>query len=163
MGAFDLTNRHCVVVGGGMVALRKLNKLLDAGADVTVVSPEVVEPMIELEKMGRVKWRDRPYQDGDLSGAWMVVAATNCRDVNQRVAEEAERLRVWCNVADDGASTPWAMPAIVRRGGILIALSSGGHHPGVAKALREELESDLQSGSNQFIRHLQSFEWNEEE
>lgn len=163
MAAFDLTDRHCVVVGGGTVALRKLHKLLDAGADVTIVSPEIVEPIAELEIVGRVKWRERPYQEGDLSGAWMAVAATDCREVNQRVAEEAERLHVWCNVADDAAATPWAMPAIVRRGGMLIALSSGGHHPGVAKALREELESDLHNGSNQFIRHLQSLEWNEGE
>ena len=135
----DLCGRRCVVVGGGEVANRKARKLLQARAEVVVVSPEV-KP--EIESMA-VEVRRRPYEEGDLEGAYLAFAATDSREVNSAVAREARRKGVFVNVADKPSEGNFALPSTLRRGGLQVAVSTGGASPTLARSIRGELEKQF--------------------
>jgi uroporphyrin-III C-methyltransferase / precorrin-2 dehydrogenase / sirohydrochlorin ferrochelatase len=140
--ALDLHGRRAVVVGGGHVALRRARGLLDAGADVVVIAPDVLPELAALP----VAVRAREYRDGDLATAWLVHAATSDPAVNARIADDAERLRVWCVRADDArASSAWT-PAVARHGDVAVAVTAGGD-PRRAQALRAALELALAEGT----------------
>jgi precorrin-2 dehydrogenase / sirohydrochlorin ferrochelatase len=125
-----------VVVGGGAVAVRKARKLFQAGAEVVVVSPEVLP---ELEDMS-VEVHERPYEYGDLEGADLVFVATDSREVNAAVAREARAHGVRSNVADRPTEGDFAVPSTLRRGGLQVAVSTGGASPTLARRIRSELE-----------------------
>jgi precorrin-2 dehydrogenase/sirohydrochlorin ferrochelatase len=125
-----------VVVGGGAVAVRKARKLFQAGAEVVVVSPEVLP---ELEDMS-VEVHERPYEHGDLEGADLVFVATDSREVNAAVAREARARGVRSNVADRPTEGDFAVPSTLRRGGLQVAVSTGGASPTLARRIRNELE-----------------------
>jgi precorrin-2 dehydrogenase/sirohydrochlorin ferrochelatase len=125
-----------VVVGGGAVAVRKARKLLQAGAEVVVVSPEILP---ELEDMG-VEVHVRPYEDGDLEGADLAFAATDRREVNAAVAREARARGIRINVADRPTEGDFAVPSRLLRGGLQVAVSTGGASPTLARRIRNELE-----------------------
>jgi siroheme synthase-like protein len=125
-----------VVVGGGAVAARKARKLWQAGAGVVVVSPEVLP---ELEDMS-VETRYRPYEYGDLEGADLAFAATDSRGANAAVAREAETRGIRVNVADRSSEGDFAVPSTLRRGGLQVAVSTGGASPTLARRIRNELE-----------------------
>ena len=133
-----LGGRRALLVGGGSVAAAKLDALLRAGASVTVVAPEV-RP--ELEREG-VAVERRPFEEVDLDGAWLVVAAASA-EVNRRVAAAAEARRVFVCAVDDPQSGSAYAPAVVRRGGVSIALSTEGQAPALAGLLREALDDLL--------------------
>jgi precorrin-2 dehydrogenase / sirohydrochlorin ferrochelatase len=135
----DLSGRRCVVVGGGAVATRKARKLLQAGAEVAVISPEVLP---ELEGMG-VETSRRPYEYGDLEGADLAFAATDSREVNAAVAREARERGVRVNVADRPSEGDFAVPSTLRRGGLQVAVSTGGASPTLARRIRDELEASF--------------------
>ena len=125
-----------MVVGGGEVANRKARKLLQARADVVVVSPEV-KP--ELESVA-AEVRQRPYREGDLEGAFLVFAATDRREVNAAVAREARDRGILANVADEPSEGDFALPSTLRRGQLQVAVSTGGASPPFARMIRRELE-----------------------
>ena len=125
-----------MVVGGGAVAVRKARKLFQAGADVVVVSPEVLP---ELEDMS-VEVHERPYEHGDLEGADLAFVATDSREVNAAVAREARARGVRSNVADRPTEGDFAVPSTLRRGGLQVAVSTGGASPTLARRIRNELE-----------------------
>lgn len=125
-----------MVVGGGAVAVRKARKLFQAGAEVVVVSPEVLP---ELEDMS-VEVHERPYEYGDLEGADLVFVATDSREVNAAVAREARARGVRSNVADRPTEGDFAVPSTLRRGGLQVAVSTGGASPTLARRIRNELE-----------------------
>jgi uroporphyrin-III C-methyltransferase/precorrin-2 dehydrogenase/sirohydrochlorin ferrochelatase len=103
-----LAGRRVVVVGGGAVATRRIPALLDAGADIVLVSPSVTTSLEDLAAAGRIRWEPRRYSDGDCAGAWLVCACTDDPTVNAAVAAEAERQRIWSVRADDAqASAAW--------------------------------------------------------
>ena len=132
-----LEGRPVVVVGGGHVAARRAAVLVDAGAVVTVVSPSLHPSLASLVAAGRVTAVSRRYADGDLAGAWLAHACTDDPAVNAAVAAEAERARVFCVRADDrDASGAW-MPAVARRGDVVLAVNAGGA-PARARALRDQ-------------------------
>jgi precorrin-2 dehydrogenase/sirohydrochlorin ferrochelatase len=137
--ALDLAGRACLVVGGGAVAARKTKGLLEATARVTVVSPLLVPALRTLADEGRVHWKPREYQAGDVAGAWLVLVTTDDRAVNAEVAAEARRCGVWVNCADDPAHCDFALPAVLRRGPLTVAVSTGGASPAMARLLREEI------------------------
>ena len=118
------------------MAVRKIRKLLQAGADVVVISPEV-RP--ELESMDLEIWR-RAYEYGDLEGADLAFTATDSREVNAAVAGEAKRRGVRINVADRPAEGDFAVPSTLRRGALQVAISTGGASPTLARRIRDELE-----------------------
>jgi precorrin-2 dehydrogenase/sirohydrochlorin ferrochelatase len=132
----DLSGRRCVVVGGGEVANRKTRKLLQARARVVVISPEI-QP--ELESVA-VEIHRRPYREGDLEGAYLAFAATNAREVNAAVAQEAKERGVPVNVADSPSEGDFALPSTLRRGRLQVAVSTGGASPTLARRIRGELE-----------------------
>ena len=132
----DLEGRRCVVVGGGEVANRKARKLLQARAEVVVISPQV-RP--ELESVA-VEVRNRPYEEGDLEGAFLAFAATDSREVNAAVAREAHARGILVNVADRPSEGSFAVPSVLRRGRMQVAVSTGGASPALARRIRGELE-----------------------
>jgi siroheme synthase-like protein len=125
-----------VVVGGGAVAARKARKLIQAGAEVVVVSPEVLPELVDMS----VEVHERPYEYGDLEGADLAFAATDSREVNAAVAREAKARGVRSNVADRPAEGDFAVPSTLRRGGLQVAVSTGGASPTLARRIRNELE-----------------------
>jgi len=133
----DLRGRRCVVVGGGEVARRKVESLLAAGAEVTVVAPrgDAMPPGVTVVP--------RTFQSADLDGAFFVISATNDRDVNSAVAAEAEARGILVNVVDVPAESSVILPAVVRRGEFVLAVSTGGASPALARRLRERLETEF--------------------
>ncbi|AQZ69678.1 uroporphyrinogen-III C-methyltransferase [[Actinomadura] parvosata subsp. kistnae] len=141
-----LSGRRVLVVGGGRVAQRRVPALLEAGAEVTVVSPSVTPALDDLIAAGRVTWHARPYEVGDCDGAWLVQACTDDRSVNTAVAAEAEAKRVWCVRADDkDASAAWT-PATGRVDEISVAVTAGGD-PRRAAGIRDAVVEALRDGT----------------
>jgi uroporphyrin-III C-methyltransferase/precorrin-2 dehydrogenase/sirohydrochlorin ferrochelatase len=141
-----LAGRRVVVVGGGQVAHRRVAGLLEAGALVTVVSPDLTPALESLVAPGPVTWHPRRYVVGDLRGAWYAVAATHDPDVNAAVAAEAERDRVFCARADDrSASSVWT-PAVGRQGDLVVGVHGGGD-PQRAIGVRDAVLAGLTDGS----------------
>jgi len=131
-----VAGRRCVVVGGGEVAARKVDGLLAAGADVIVVAPSVDA---SIRSRGEVAIFERPYRAGDLDGAWLAIAATDDPQVNRRVHDDGEALRVWVNAADDPPACSFTLPAVLRRGPVQIAVSTSGHSPALAAWIRSQI------------------------
>ncbi len=125
-----------MVVGGGEVAGRKARKLLQARAEVVVISPEV-RP--ELESVATAVHR-RPYEEGDLEGAYLAFAATDAREVNAAIAKEAKERGIPVNVADRPPEGDFALPSVLRRGRLQVAVSTGGASPTLARGIKGELE-----------------------
>ncbi|MFI0421642.1 uroporphyrinogen-III C-methyltransferase [Spongiactinospora sp. 9N601] len=141
-----LSGRRVLVVGGGRVAQRRIPALIEAGAEVTLVSPSVTPALDDLIAAGRVTWLARPYAVGDCDGAWLVHACTDDRPVNTAVAAEAEAKRVWCVRADDrDASAAWT-PASGRVGEITVAVTAGGD-PRRAAGIRDAVTGALRDGT----------------
>ncbi len=136
----DLKGRHCVVIGGGEVAERKVQGLLECHARVTVVSPSAAPNIRERAGTGELQWQAREYAEGDLKGAFLAIAATDRREVNEAVACEAAREGVILNVVDNPALCTFIAPSVVRRGEVTLALSTGGASPALARKIRESLE-----------------------
>ncbi len=137
----DLRDEPCLVVGGGEVAFRKSGPLLDGGASVTVVSPDPGSGVAGLEKAGRIRLERRPFRDDDLEGKRLVIAATDDRNVNLAVSRGAARRRILCNVVDDPDLCGFHVPAVVCRGDLKIAVSTGGKGPAFAASVRKQLET----------------------
>ncbi|MEV0616911.1 uroporphyrinogen-III C-methyltransferase [Nonomuraea sp. NPDC050404] len=141
-----LSGRRVLVAGGGRVAQRRVPALLEAGAEVTVVSPSVTPALDDLIAAGRVTWHARPYEVGDCDGAWLVQACTDDRSVNTAIAAEAEAKRVWCVRADDkDASAAWT-PATGRVDEISVAITAGGD-PRRAAGIRDAVVEALRDGT----------------
>ncbi|MEV4248695.1 uroporphyrinogen-III C-methyltransferase [Streptosporangium canum] len=141
-----LSGRRVLVVGGGRVAQRRVPALLDAGALVTIVSTSVTHALDDLIATGRVIWEARPYQVGDVDGAWLVQACTDDLAVNTAVAAEAEAKRIWCVRADDkDASAAWT-PASGRVDEISVAVTAGGD-PRRAAGIRDAVVGALRDGT----------------
>ena len=134
--------RRCVVIGGGTIAERKVEGLLDAGAEVTVVAPESTERVRALAENGAVTLVERAYAPGDLAGAFIAIAATDDSDVNEAVSREATERNVPLNVVDVTHLCTFIAPSIVRRGPVTLAMSTGGLAPALARKLRESLEAN---------------------
>ena len=139
----DLTDRPCVVIGGGEVATRKVEGLLAAGARVTIISPQVSSEIARLRDEVRIAHVAREYQEGDLEGFEVCMVATDDGTVNAQVAAEGRRRRVWVNASDDPANCDFILPSVIRRGDVVVAASTGGSSPALARRLREELEAFL--------------------
>ncbi len=142
----DLTDRLVVVVGGGPVAARRALGAAAAGARLRVISPWVCEDLADLFVADqRHTWLEREYADGDLAGAWLVHTATGDADIDAAVARAAEDDRIWAVRADEAAESAAWTPAVARVGEVTVAVSGGGD-PGRARAVRDAIRVDLQTG-----------------
>jgi precorrin-2 dehydrogenase/sirohydrochlorin ferrochelatase len=139
----DLTNQSAVVIGAGSVAMRKIRTLLKAEAVVTVISPHATPSIRRFAQTKRVRWVRRRYRRGDLRGARLVIAATDDSTVNQIICAEANRRKLLVNCIVPPSAGNFFVPSLVRRGGISLAISTGGASPAFAKRLRVDLEHFL--------------------
>jgi precorrin-2 dehydrogenase/sirohydrochlorin ferrochelatase len=150
MACLDLSGRGCLVVGGGRVGLEKARGLLEAGARVTVVAPEIEPELLDLP----VESIQRRYASGDLDERWLAVAATPDRAVNRRVFADAERRGIFCNVADDPELCSLILPAVHRLDPIAVAVSTGGASPALAQRLRGEIARIVRPEHARLAREL---------
>lgn len=150
----DLAGRRCLVVGGGLVAQRKAMTLLGYGARVTVVSPMVTKRLAACARRGAIRHLARRIRPADLLGAWLVCAATDDQRVNETVSRVANASRVFANVVDQKLLCSFIAPAIVRRGALTIAISTGGASPALAKQLRRDLGRIIGSDYAPMLRLL---------
>lgn len=139
----NISHRRCIVVGGGRVALRKARVLLEHGADVTVISPDLCHELAELAESGEISALAREYQAGDLENAFVAIAATDNSAVNRQVVAETRRGAVLVNVVDDAENSDFIVPSYLRRGEITIAVSTNGKSPALARKIRLRLEREL--------------------
>jgi precorrin-2 dehydrogenase/sirohydrochlorin ferrochelatase len=135
----DLAGVRCLVVGAGRVAERKITMLLRAGARVTVVAPAATERIAHLARCRRLTLRRGPLRPAHLRGVRLVMAATSDAAVNRDVARRAVRGGAFCNVADDAARCTFLVPSVLRRGSLLISVSTAGESPAIARRVRGEL------------------------
>ncbi len=138
-----IENSLCLVVGGGAVAFRKIRGLLQVDAKVRVISPELMPDLRLLADSGAVEWFERPFVEGDLEGVSLVFAATNNRNVQILVQEEARKNKVLLNSADAPVESDFHVPAHFRRGPMIVTVSTGGGSPALAKKLRKQLENEI--------------------
>lgn len=143
---FNIKNRHCVVIGGGDVATRKVNMLLKADADVTIVSPSLVEAIQVLLDDGKVKVVKADYEKNQLMGACLAIAATDNQAVNKEVSRDAQALNIPVNVVDSPALCTFTMGSIIERSPVVIAVSSEGNAPVLARYIRTKIETMLPAG-----------------
>ncbi len=141
--ALRLAGRRVTIIGGGAVAARRIPALLDSGADVVVVSPDLSPPLAERAR--QIRWIRRGYAPGDCAGSWLVGAWTNDRDVNSAVAREADAAGVWCVRADDAAASRAWTPASGRAGDVRVAVVSG--DPRRSAGLRDAIVDGVASGA----------------
>ncbi len=149
-----LEGRRCVVVGGGDVAERKVFALLEAGALVTVISPVLTERLSGLKEEGRIEHIGRSYEEGDLEGAAVIIAATGDMGVNRKVSRDAGSTPV--NVVDVPELCTFIVPSVVRRGALTVAVSTSGVSPALARSIREELEGLFPDATGPFLDHLRA-------
>jgi uroporphyrin-III C-methyltransferase/precorrin-2 dehydrogenase/sirohydrochlorin ferrochelatase len=133
-------DRRCLVVGGGGVALRKIQALVAEGARVTVVAREVVDPLREMARRGQLTLETRPYRAGEAADYALVFTATDSRKVNRQVYEDADGAGVWANAADDPELCSFHLPARVQRGPLQLSIASAGDAPFAVRRIRQLLE-----------------------
>jgi uroporphyrin-III C-methyltransferase/precorrin-2 dehydrogenase/sirohydrochlorin ferrochelatase len=144
--ALRVQGRRVVVVGAGKVAERRIETLLGAAADVLVIAPQATPRIAELAAQGDITWHPRTFERGDLSGAWLVHAATDDADVNAEVDAEADALRIWSVRADDAAASAAWVPATTRVGDVAVSVTSDGD-PRRSIAIRNAIGDLLARGA----------------
>jgi precorrin-2 dehydrogenase/sirohydrochlorin ferrochelatase len=150
----DLSNQLVVVIGAGSVAARKIRTLLRAKAMVLVISPEATTSIRRLVQAKLVDWVPRRYRQGDLRGAYLVIAATDDFAVNQAICKEAKRRNLLVNCIAPPTAGNFFVPSLVKRGGISLAISTDGASPAFAKRLRRDLEHFLGNKYPQLLKAM---------
>jgi len=151
---FKLQDRPCLVVGAGAIASPKISSLLRAGGAVTVVAPEAKSEVEAQARAGELQWHAREFVESDLEDMFLVIAATDLRQVNHQVAEAARSRNVLCNSVDDPPDCDFFYPSVVRRGELQIAISTAGKSPALAQRLREEVDALLPEDTGAWLDQL---------
>ena len=138
-----LDDKPVIVLGGGHVALRKIEGLLEAKAKVTVVSPEIVEGIKKLVENKEIAWIKKCYEKSDLKGFELIVCAVGNEEVNKVVYADAHELRILINVVDRFELCDFALPAKIRRGNLLVTFSTNGKSPALSRYLRQTMEKEF--------------------
>jgi precorrin-2 dehydrogenase/sirohydrochlorin ferrochelatase len=139
----DLAGKPVIVIGGGHVAYQKMTNLVKAGAETTVVAPELNEDMTALKAESSFRHIEREYEAGDLDGYLLAFVATDDGAINSVVSAEARERGIWVNAVDDVPNCDFIMPGIATRGDITIAISTAGRSPALARKLRETVEEEF--------------------
>jgi precorrin-2 dehydrogenase/sirohydrochlorin ferrochelatase len=150
----DLQDKSCVVVGGGRVAERKVQSLLDAGARVRVISPKLTGALARLKSREKIVHYPRAYRPKDLREAFLTIAATDDRAVNELVFQEATRNCIPVNVVDDPGHSSFIVPSLVKKRDLVVAISTSGKSPALARMLRQKLEKEIGPEYDRFLRLL---------
>jgi precorrin-2 dehydrogenase/sirohydrochlorin ferrochelatase len=149
-----LAARPCIVIGAGHLAESKIESLQAANARITVIAPEASERIQNLAAAGEIQYLKRPYADGDLTGNFLVVAATNVPAVNRAVFQEATEKGVLCNAVDDPPFCDFYFPSVVRRGDLQIAISTAGASPALAQKIRKDINAQLPLDAGEWLSDL---------
>jgi precorrin-2 dehydrogenase/sirohydrochlorin ferrochelatase len=149
-----LSGKLCIVIGGGNVAERKVKSLLECGARVRVVSPQLTSQLREWANKGKIELKPDKYEPEDLDGAFLVISATDQEDVNESVSAECFRRDIPVNVVDVPAKANFFVPSTIRRGPLSISISTNGKSPLMAKLIREDLESLYGPEFGDFLEYL---------
>src|SRR5215470_10295069 len=139
-----LRNRRCLVVGGGSVAESKIASLMETGAKLRVIAPKATPKIRSWARSRKVDWERRPFRLSDLRDVFLVIAATSSRDLHEQLFKEAQRRSVLCNIVDVPELCDFFYPAVIRRGDLQIAVSTGGKSPALAQRLRKKLEHQFE-------------------
>lgn len=139
--ALRLQGRDCLVVGGGVIALRKVGGVLECGAQVRVVAPKVVAELGQLSAAGALTWIKREFEDGDIGDAFLIIAATNDRKLNARIGRLADQAYRLVNVVDQPEDCNFIMPAVHRAGALTLSVTTDGKSPALAARIKQELEN----------------------
>lgn len=150
----DLRGRRCLVVGGGAVGERKVRSLLECGARVRLVSPDVTPGLAALVAAGSIVHRRRRFAARELAGCTLAIAATGVAEVDAAVAAAARRRRVLVNAVDRPAACDFILPSVLRRGGLQIAVSTGGRSPALAREVRKRLEPLFPVDYGEFVERV---------
>lgn len=151
-----LTGRRCLVIGAGRVAEEKIESLLRADADVRVVAPAATDRVRAWARAGKIRWDARKFRSSDLKNIFLAVAATSSPALHACIFREARRRGVLCNVVDDPAHCDFYYGAVVRRGALQIAISTGGHSPALAQRLRKQFEKEFSVKYEDWLEELAS-------
>jgi len=149
-----LAGRRCLVAGAGPVAEEKIEGLLRAGADVRVVAPEATRRIRELTRRKRLRWNEREFRASDLSGTFLVVAATSSPSLHAKIYRQARRRGVLCNVVDDPEHCDFYYGSVVQRGALQIAISTAGRSPALAQRLRKKFEKEFGAEYEEWLDEL---------
>jgi precorrin-2 dehydrogenase / sirohydrochlorin ferrochelatase len=149
-----LEGRSCLVVGAGTIGEPKISSLIAAGASIRVVAPRATAAVAEWAQTRAITWEARTFNGADLDGTFMVIAATNSRDVNAAIFHEARQRNILCNVVDDPEYCDFYYPAVVRRGDLQLAISTNGQSPALAQRIRRELELQFGPEYGEWLEEL---------
>ena len=149
-----LRNRRCLIVGAGEIAWSKISSLLDAEADIHVIATEARDEVHQLAAQGRIHLELRAYVPEDVLGNFLVIAATDDRDVNAAVYHDAEERNILCNAVDDPPNCDFYFGSIVRRGDLQIVISTNGESPALAQRLRREINAALPDDLGRWLADL---------
>jgi precorrin-2 dehydrogenase/sirohydrochlorin ferrochelatase len=149
-----LAARPCIVIGAGHLAESKIESLQAANARITVIAPEASERIRNFAAAGEIEYHQRPYAEGDLTGNFLVVAATNVPAVNRAVFQEATEKGVLCNAVDDPPFCDFYFPSVVRRGDLQIAISTAGASPALAQKIRKDINAQLPLDAGEWLSDL---------
>lgn len=142
------------MVGAGLIGLEKVESLLRCGALIRVVAPRAVARVQELSAQGQISWLAREYEPADVLGCDLVIAATNDREVNRVIFEQARSQHILCNTADDAPLCDFFFASIVQRGDLQIAISTAGQSPALAQRLRREIDAQLPADLGPWLAEL---------
>lgn len=148
----DIRNRKCLVVGGGDVGTRKVMTLIECGAVITVVSINASEKLLKLAESGLIELKRRPYTGADLGGMFLVICSTDDEELNRQVSRDAGKFNMLCNIADRPEACNFILPALVKRGDLVIAVSTSGKSPAFAKKIRKDLEKQYGAEYADFLK-----------
>ncbi len=148
----DIDGKPCIVVGGGEVAYRKIQRLLQCGARVRVIAKPLSPALDDLKAQGRITHIDAHYEPGHIDSAFLVIGATDNREVNERIFRDARLRNILVNIVDEPERCDFILPSIVERGDLSIAVSTGGKSPALAKRLRQELEEIFGAEYETYLR-----------
>lgn len=149
-----LDGRRCLVVGAGKIGESKIASLLNTGAELHVVAPQATDRVKMWARNGQLRWSKRKFREADLSGCFLVIAATSLRKLHERIFRLAQRQKIMCNVVDVPELCDFYYPAVVQRGALQIAVSTGGESPALAQRLRKELESEFGPEYEEWLAQL---------
>lgn len=150
----DLKKIKCLVIGGGAVAHRKVLSLQESEADVTLISPQIIDPLKILADMGKIKFLKRTYQKGDLKGFRLVYVAIDDKEASQEIGEEASAEGVLLNIADNPGQGNFIVPSKIQRGDLYLCFSTNGKSPLLSKKIRQDLEERYGPEYEDFLQML---------
>jgi precorrin-2 dehydrogenase/sirohydrochlorin ferrochelatase len=139
----NIKDRKCLVAGGGLVALRKVKRLVECEAIIRIISPQIVTQLEEIAKKEIIEILYRKIQSDDLNDIFLIFAATNDKEVNMSISQWAHKKNILCNIADQPDESDFTLPSVIDQGDLNITISTNGKSPALSKYLRKRLQTEF--------------------